>query len=54
MKHPKHVEAKQAQEKWLNGYQVIVSEAIRTYGGWKDQSSSGHGYYQFIAPKLLF
>lgn len=32
MKHPKHIEAKRAQEKWLNGYQVIVSEVIRTYG----------------------
>lgn len=33
--HPKHVEAKRAQGKWLNGYQVIVSEVIRTYGDGK-------------------
>lgn len=32
MKHPKHVEEKRAQGKWLDGYQVIVSEVIRTYG----------------------
>jgi hypothetical protein len=35
MAHPKHVEAKRAQGKWLNGYQVIVSEVIRTYGDGK-------------------
>jgi heme-degrading monooxygenase HmoA len=35
MKHPKHLEAKAAQAKWLNGYQVIVSEVLRTYGDGK-------------------
>lgn len=35
MKHPKHVEAKRSQSKWLDGYQVIVSEVIRTYGDGK-------------------
>lgn len=35
MKHPKHVEAKRAQGQWLDGYQVIVSEVIRTYGDGK-------------------
>lgn len=35
MKNPKHIEAKNAQEKWLNGYQVIVSEVIRVYGDGK-------------------
>ena len=32
MQHPKHMEAKQAQSKWLDGYQVIISEVLRTYG----------------------
>lgn len=32
MAHPKHLEAKAAQERWLNGYQVIVSQVLRSYG----------------------
>lgn len=32
MQHPKHLEAKAAQSTWLNGYQVIVSQVLRTYG----------------------
>lgn len=32
IKHPKHLEAKAAQESWLNGYQVIISEVIKAYG----------------------
>jgi heme-degrading monooxygenase HmoA len=32
MKHPRHLEAKAAQARWLNGYQVIVAEVLRTYG----------------------
>jgi len=32
MQHPKHLEAKAAQSKWLSGYQVIVSQVLRTYG----------------------
>jgi heme-degrading monooxygenase HmoA len=32
MKHPKHLEAKAAQANWLNGYQVVISEVLRTYG----------------------
>ncbi|NHH83334.1 hypothetical protein DRA46_05472 [Burkholderia gladioli] len=32
MKNPVHLEAKSAQANWLDGYQVIVSEVIRTYG----------------------
>jgi heme-degrading monooxygenase HmoA len=35
MKHPRHLEAKAAQARWLNGYQVIISEVIRTYGDGK-------------------
>nr|WP_180205568.1 antibiotic biosynthesis monooxygenase [Pseudomonas sp. SbOxS1]NYU05692.1 antibiotic biosynthesis monooxygenase [Pseudomonas sp. SbOxS1] len=30
--HPRHLEAKAAQENWLAGYQVIISEVIKTYG----------------------
>ena len=32
IKHPKHLEAKAAQESWLNGYHVVISEVIKTYG----------------------
>lgn len=32
IKHPKHLEAKAAQAKWLNGYQVVISQVIRAYG----------------------
>ena len=31
MQHPKHLEAKAAQAKWLNGYQVIIAEVLRAY-----------------------
>jgi heme-degrading monooxygenase HmoA len=30
--HPNHIEAKAAQSRWLDGYQVIVSEVVRIYG----------------------
>jgi len=30
--HPKHLEAKQRYSQWLGGYQVIISEVIKTYG----------------------
>lgn len=32
IKHPKHQEAKAKQTNWLDGYQVIISEIIKTYG----------------------
>ncbi|RKE39748.1 heme-degrading monooxygenase HmoA [Paraburkholderia sp. BL23I1N1] len=32
MQHPAHLEAKAAQANWLDGYQVIISEVLRTYG----------------------
>jgi heme-degrading monooxygenase HmoA len=32
VEHPRHLEAKAAQEIWLAGYQVIISEVIKTYG----------------------
>lgn len=30
--HPRHLEAKAKQGNWLAGYQVVISEVIRTYG----------------------
>lgn len=30
--HPKHREAKEKQSNWLAGYQVIISQVLRTYG----------------------
>jgi heme-degrading monooxygenase HmoA len=32
MQHPAHLEAKQAQARWLNGYQVVIAQVLRTYG----------------------
>lgn len=32
IRHPKHLEAKAGQANWLDGYQVIISEVIKTYG----------------------
>lgn len=32
MRHPYHREAKQAQGRWLKGYQVVVAEVISSYG----------------------
>ena len=32
VQHPRHLEAKAAQHQWLAGYQVIISQVIRTYG----------------------
>jgi hypothetical protein len=32
MKHPKHLEAKANQTNWLNGYQVVISQVLRSYG----------------------
>ena len=31
MQHPKHIEAKTNQAKWLNGYQVVIAEVVRAY-----------------------
>ncbi len=30
--HPKHIEAKQRYSEWLSGYQVVISQVMRTYG----------------------
>ncbi|MES2297515.1 MAG: antibiotic biosynthesis monooxygenase [Pseudomonadota bacterium] len=32
VKHPLHLKAKAAQDNWLAGYQVIISQVLRTYG----------------------
>lgn len=32
MQDPRHLEAKQAQAEWLDGYEVIISQVLRTYG----------------------
>lgn len=32
MGHPDHREAKQAQARWLKGYQVVVAEVVGSYG----------------------
>jgi len=32
IQHPVHQQAKAAQSNWLNGYRVIISEVLRTYG----------------------
>jgi heme-degrading monooxygenase HmoA len=30
--HPKHIEAKRRYAEWYNGYHVVISEVIKTYG----------------------
>ena len=35
IQHPAHLEAKAAQANWLDGYQVVISQVIRTYGDGK-------------------
>ena len=32
MNHPAHREAKSKQANWLAGYQVVISQVLRTYG----------------------
>lgn len=32
MRHPKHLQAKEAQSQWLDGYQVILAKVLRSYG----------------------
>jgi heme-degrading monooxygenase HmoA len=32
VQHPRHLEAKARQHDWLDGYQVVISQVIRTYG----------------------
>jgi heme-degrading monooxygenase HmoA len=35
IENPTHLEAKAKQSNWLEGYQVIVSQVLRTYGDGK-------------------
>lgn len=37
MNHPAHLAAKAAQDRWLDGYQVVISHVLRTYGDGKLQ-----------------
>ena len=30
--HPKHLEAKRKYAQWYNGYHVVISEVVRSYG----------------------
>lgn len=32
MKHPAHLEAKQRQARWLNGYHIVVAQVVGSYG----------------------
>lgn len=32
MKHPSHIQAKQRQAQWLNGFQVVIAQVIGSYG----------------------
>jgi heme-degrading monooxygenase HmoA len=32
VQHPMHLEAKAAQSNWLDGYRVVISQVLRTYG----------------------
>lgn len=32
IKHPRHLEAKAKQGRWLGGYQVVISQVLRVYG----------------------
>ncbi len=32
MRHPAHIEAKRKQSAWLNGFHVVVSQVVGSYG----------------------
>lgn len=32
MKHPAHLDAKQRQAKWLNGYHIVIAQVVGSYG----------------------
>lgn len=32
IEHPRHLEAKARQGRWLAGYQVVISQVLRVYG----------------------
>ena len=31
-RHPKHLEAKKQYQRWYDGYHIVISEVIRSYG----------------------
>jgi hypothetical protein len=41
MQHPAHLQAKARYTEWLSGYQVIVSQVLRTYGDGKFAHPAG-------------
>jgi heme-degrading monooxygenase HmoA len=32
MQHPTHLEAKQRQAEWINGYHIVIAQVLRSYG----------------------
>jgi heme-degrading monooxygenase HmoA len=34
-RHPIHLEAKRQYARWYNGYQIVISEVVRSYGDGK-------------------
>ena len=32
MTHPAHIAAKQRQQRWLNGYQIVIGQVVGCYG----------------------
>jgi heme-degrading monooxygenase HmoA len=32
IRHPQHIEAKEKQAQWLDGYRVVIAEVLREYG----------------------
>jgi heme-degrading monooxygenase HmoA len=50
MNHPIHRQAKAAQANWLDGYQVVISQVMRTYGDAKLEAlPTSHLLAQFVA-----
>ena len=35
VQHPRHLEAKARQGEWLDGYQVVIAQVLKTYGDGK-------------------
>jgi heme-degrading monooxygenase HmoA len=32
IEHPRHIEAKRKQAKWIRGYHIVIGQAIKSYG----------------------
>lgn len=32
IQHPAHIEAKQRQARWLNGYHIVIARVVGSYG----------------------